>query len=555
MANCGEGGSGGEAAASSNNTSSLFGSSTNTSSARPGSAFGFSPRSGSSCGVSSISGSGFFSPASALPAGVENAGKKGAEHETHDGSKDSKKEVSDAPKDSVNGSVKRSKEVSLTTKGLQKTNCIPNDFEIIFGDKKIECNRFQACFISDAIHRALSGDNTIDKFEVEDCECRSEVLEGISGLMKGFPIVINEENCYELERIFRVLDNNEILNSVVKFEIGDGKISASNCIFRLKIKKEHRLESEEELEYISSHLYKLDSQELSKLKEFGAETLEMIMSSEKLRLRDEDSLLELILSFGSEFANLYDYIEFQFLSLNGIDKFLSSIKLEEISCNVWESLCRRLRCDVNPNSSISHKRFKRDSFPFSSNREFNGIIDHLSKKCGGNVHEKGIVEITSSGEGTNKCWQVADYEWKDCWSSTASANSWICFDFKTRCVELERYVLRYRKSNGPGPCEIEGSNDGTNWKILESRMTKGPFGEARRFVGFGQSNVPDYEMSIYDCAKLGSNEFFRFIRLRQTGPNKSGNLQLNLCRIEFFGRLRFSESKVCESLNVKRKVL
>jgi hypothetical protein len=52
-------------------------------------------------------------------------------------------------------------------------------------------------------------------------------------------------------------------------------------------------------------------------------------------------------------------------------------------------------------------------------------------------------------------------------------NSWICFEFKNKSVSLHHYTL---KSSGQGAhffvqWEIEGSNDGSTWKSLDSRNT------------------------------------------------------------------------------------
>jgi hypothetical protein len=50
----------------------------------------------------------------------------------------------------------------------------------LFGEKKVECNRFQASFLSPAIHRVLCSDNNIDKFEVIGYEFDFEVIEEFS---------------------------------------------------------------------------------------------------------------------------------------------------------------------------------------------------------------------------------------------------------------------------------------------------------------------------------------------------------------------------------------
>jgi hypothetical protein len=72
--------------------------------------------------------------------------------------------------------------------------------------------------------------------------------------------------------------------------------------------------------------------------------------------------------------------------------------------------------------------------------------------------------------------------------------------------------------------QIEGSNDGNTWKSLDSRSTNDLYGI--------------WIVKTYACSAVNPNEFFRFIRIRQTGRNSHNNDFFNLCNIEFFGKLK-----------------
>jgi hypothetical protein len=164
-------------------------------------------------------------------------------------------------------------------------------------------------------------------------------------------------------------------------------------------------------------------------------------------------------------------------------------------------------------------------YKYLAGHEFEGIIHELTKECGGNVHLKGIVDITSSGDGRNKAYQIADHGWNSYWVSTNIPNSWICFDFKYRSVALTHYTL---KSNGDDgwfllAWVMEGSNDVTNWTTLDTRNT----GDLKGI----------YVVKNFGCSS-GCSEFFRYIRLRQTAKNSSGTDHLIFCNIEFFGSLK-----------------
>jgi hypothetical protein len=414
-------------------------------------------------------------------------------------------------------------------------------FEIVFGEKTIECNVFQACFVSGAIHRILSADNTIRCFEIFDFDCSDDIFEQISKFIKSGCLEINESNCAKLQCVFEILDNEEVICRLIEFQECKEDFTISNCIARIKLKRGNMRSFENELEFIASNFHQFDLSELEKLKEFDVDILEEILSSQNLLLKDEDSLVEFISSLGEEFTVLYDYVVFRFLTSKGITQFLSSFSIEGINSCLWNSISSRLSCEIcdwdlddkrfiGYNSECSSKRktsAHQRKLPYIQGGGWNGILAHLSKEFGGDIHGKGIVNITSSGDHVNSCWQVADHKWNDYWCSENVENSWICCDFKDKSVLLRHYTL---KSNYHGyhcfvQWQIEGSNDENTWKSLDSRETKDLWGKSMT--------------KTYKCSKANSNEFFRFIRMRQTGKDSSLQNFFMLSNIEFFGWLKF----------------
>jgi hypothetical protein len=145
--------------------------------------------------------------------------------------------------------------------------------------------------------------------------------------------------------------------------------------------------------------------------------------------------------------------------------------------------------------------------------------------CGGNVHEKGIVGVTSSGDNSNKPYQIAGENWSSYWMSTNQPNSWISFDFKERSVSPTHYTI---KSDNAGyyikSWEFEGSNDNNTWTQLDSRTTNDHS---------SGSVVRTY--SIPDTSMI---PFFKYIRLRQTNTNANNSHYLGLSGFEVFGRIK-----------------
>lgn len=169
------------------------------------------------------------------------------------------------------------------------------------------------------------------------------------------------------------------------------------------------------------------------------------------------------------------------------------------------------------------------------NLPFNGIIHKLTEENGGNVHNKGIVNVTSSSISNSRFDYYAvdlnDENFYFC--SDNKEDSWLQYDFKNFRVHPTHYSLRSSNHYSKGQYNliswiIEGSNTGENWIELDS-----------------QSNVYDLDginmvktFEIKNPTK--SNEFFRFLRIRETGKDSYGDNYMLFSALEYFGSLIYS---------------
>jgi hypothetical protein len=169
-------------------------------------------------------------------------------------------------------------------------------------------------------------------------------------------------------------------------------------------------------------------------------------------------------------------------------------------------------------------------FPYQQGGEFNGIIAYLTKESGGNVHVKEIVNITASTDAHNSRWRIMDHSLSG-FMSQNRPDSWICFDFKGKLVSLSHYTLRSHAGGMMCPIqwEVEGSTDGDHWRSVDSRTTRDLWGRSM--------------VRTYACSKADSSQFFRFIRVKQTGENNNNGHHLCLGGIEFFGKMK-SETRI-----------
>ena len=154
-----------------------------------------------------------------------------------------------------------------------------------------------------------------------------------------------------------------------------------------------------------------------------------------------------------------------------------------------------------------------------------GIIAKLTRACGGNVHDKGIVLVTASSEDAGrKPAHIVDLDGDNYFRSRDVAKSWIRWEFKNP-VSLVAYAMRSCAGFGmgfshPSSWELQGSNDGTTWNVLDRRENNDDLNGAGLIAKFRFNQAPSGK--------------FRFIQLVQTGPNHLGNDALALSAVEMF---------------------
>jgi hypothetical protein len=155
-----------------------------------------------------------------------------------------------------------------------------------------------------------------------------------------------------------------------------------------------------------------------------------------------------------------------------------------------------------------------------------GIISCLTKKHGGNVHENGIVAITSKSVYSDHplvaLENVADLSHltsDSCFTSTYEPGEWVCWDFREMRVRPTHYTIRACRLKS---WVVEGSRDGESWTKIDRQTDNQDFMDGRRTASFAVSNPAE-------C---------RFIRLTQTDKrHKYNDDVLELCAVEFFGTL------------------
>jgi uncharacterized coiled-coil protein SlyX len=168
------------------------------------------------------------------------------------------------------------------------------------------------------------------------------------------------------------------------------------------------------------------------------------------------------------------------------------------------------------------KSLKETEFPLKDAKSLEGIISYLTRKHGGNVHDKGIVTITSKSvyddDPGHAARNVADLTSELCFLSKNKPGQWVCWDFHELRVRPTHYTIRsiYLKS-----WVVVSSLDGEAWTQIDRQADNEDFGDWWKTASFAVSKSAE-------C---------RFVGLTQTGKNHIGRDSLAIRAFEFFGTL------------------
>jgi hypothetical protein len=181
------------------------------------------------------------------------------------------------------------------------------------------------------------------------------------------------------------------------------------------------------------------------------------------------------------------------------------------------------------NASLAAFRFAPGSSPLSD-----GVVGFLTRRCGGNVHERQCIRVFADSEysGCYRVQNAADLSTDNFFCSANAPNQSLGYDFKDhQSISPTHYAIRSIgwgvNSWHPKSWVIEVTNDRSNensWVEIDRRENN------CELNGSGIVRV----FSISHPQSGG----FRFIRLRQTGTNHRGDHYLGFAAFELFGEFR-----------------
>lgn len=265
-----------------------------------------------------------------------------------------------------------------------------------------------------------------------------------------------------------------------------------------------------------------------------------------MNVQNEDLLLDFI---NELFANendengekiaFYEQIDLNELSEEKLNEFISNIKADEMTNSLWKNIsdfiCTKNKLKTKDNEKHLIKDVTKIDFDYNENNRFKGIISFIGNGNPKNLVDEGVIDITNSKLwGDNKRYlpkNVVNYEDDNLWFDSANKpNSWLCINFKEKKIKPSYYSIKSNNGGGKNNAHlknwvIEGSKDNVNWVILDERKNEESLNDRTASNTFKIQH------------NFENDEFYQYIKIRQTGLNTSNGNQLYFGSIEFFGSL------------------
>lgn len=293
-----------------------------------------------------------------------------------------------------------------------------------------------------------------------------------------------------------------------------------------------------EIDFISSHLFELPSEQEDELISLDQITIEKILRNPLLKIESEDQLISLINRLYMKdisYSTLYEYVFFSFVSDEKINEFIENFDYNDLTKEIWDTFSRRCakgRKDENKSDRYKQKDVK---LLYEENHEFEGIISYLKKKSNGDIDKLLTITSTKLENQSHPVKHAIDFEDKDHYFSTGFENGWICFDFKENKVNMTHYTIRnYNGICNPKSWVIEGKNEegSDKWEAIDERNNE------EKMKGSGVTHTFPIQKS--------KEKAFRYIRMRSTGIDWDNSNYLAFNAIEFYGHFLNKNSKFYE---------
>ena len=443
------------------------------------------------------------------------------------------------------------------------------DFTIIIGENEIKMNRILAEFVSPTISHVHLSDPTVKSinltehlYDITLSEYEEKIMnsladeKGVSllfAISKGERVEIaNETEKKKLQYFSILLGNDELFDLLDTLDYDTQEENQlEEIIFELQFyqRMNPRFDVERyhtKLDDISSRVTTKDSKFLINL---PTDLLYCILNNEHFQHDNEDIVFDIInehfskQNCNSNYSindndqyNIYDFYEnlhMNELSLNKFESLISTVNHSEMTEGLWIQLVKLLLSSKSTNTNPQKTNLNLFEYDGNPNHRFEGIIHHLQKNNNENLHDSGIINVTSKTVRDSHYPKYAIDFNSDNYFLSDIRYDWLKYDFKDKKIRPTSYSIKTRHDEdyqNPVNWCIEVSNTGGDnneeWRIIDSRT---------RVQSVSKRNQVD---TFQIETQLTNEESYRYIRMRCTGNTSGqGYACLAISSLEYFGTL------------------
>lgn len=414
------------------------------------------------------------------------------------------------------------------------------EFTFIVNGEEFKTSRLISDLISPNISKIHSVDPTIDEYTIN--------TKNHGHFSRIFNLInFQQNNIPDQEIPFFIEVIEQIGNDTIDFvsDLENSKITTDNIFKAFKIHSKYKqIFSEQilkEIDFISLNFHELIESQKENFKELDAETLYAIINNSKLKLKNEDQLLnfvnELYLIDNEKFGDFYESVLFINASTSSISKFIEIFDLNDITNLTWISICDRFKQEIESklkfegNQERYTKSDKLMKFDKIEGKDFQGIFNYLRNKTSNKIENEVIFTSSPLYCSTNDRLPsnvVLFEDENNFFESKSQPNSFLCFKFINHKVIPTKYTLKSargwsKNSIHPRSWVIECSNDNVNWEVVDEQKDCPFLNGPRKIHTFNMNQQSQKE--------------FQYVRIRSTGQDWCGYNYLLIDSFELYGTL------------------
>lgn len=403
-------------------------------------------------------------------------------------------------------------------------NLYGDNFVFKFKDTEYKCNPILGDILSPIISKNHQSDIMYSEFSF-DLEDPNHYFQDILNLAQGDSITINDKNKEFFQKVAFILNNKE-LSEICFGEVDE--LTIYNIFDHIQLRKLQNLRYSKELKFIAANLYQIP---ISKLEKFSLADLDIIFSSNDLKLSSEEELFDFIYELSikdKKFTSLFEYVYFEFIDSKRVKLFMDLIEDNSLNYSMWKSLTRRLQLPLSESPYVPSRYLCSSSGHLvEDDGHHHGIFSYLNGKY---IKFTSAVSCSSSSKLVGNVENILIMSGNSAFQTKNLPNQWIKVFFKCGAVKVSSYQIRSynydaNQHHHLKSWVLEGSNDDISWVQIDEHIDDDSLN--------GRLKVGTYHVN--------NNSVFRYIRLRQIGKTWANKDYLLLTGFELFGTVFTNE--------------